>query len=132
VSGTSNGLFDVVLVAGGSGAGSVVRYATDRIVQARHSQIFPWGILAVNIVGSAVLGALIAAAAQGRLSAGALLLVGTGFCGGLTTFSTFAWDTNILAEDGAFGLASANVLASLAVGIGSAGCSYAAFTALLR
>jgi fluoride exporter len=71
-----------LLVALGAAVGAPLRYLTGRALDAR----FPWGTLTVNLLGSALLGALVGAAVDGH----ALALLGTGFCGGLTTYSTFA------------------------------------------
>ncbi|MFC7044565.1 fluoride efflux transporter FluC [Halobacteriaceae archaeon GCM10025711] len=74
----------LLLVGVGGAAGALSRYVVGRNV-ARHSL----DTLAVNVAGSLLLGALVAAPVNGD----ALLLVGTGFCGALTTFSTFAFET---------------------------------------
>ncbi|MFE3028376.1 fluoride efflux transporter FluC, partial [Nocardia tengchongensis] len=71
----------------------------------------PLGTLAVNMGGSALLGALIGAGANHWLFAAA----GTGFCGALTTFSTFGYETVRLAEEGAYSYAVANVV----IGVGA-------------
>jgi CrcB protein len=74
-----------LLVALGAGVGSPLRFLAGRwLDQRRH-----WGTLAVNLVGSFVLGALVGGAVQGH----AFALFGTGFCGGLTTYSAFAVQT---------------------------------------
>src|SRR5215472_17023208 len=97
--------------------GAPARYLVDRAVQARHDSVFPWGTFAVNVAGSLVLGFLLGAQRHLGLSASAVLLLGTGFCGGLTTFSTFGYETLRLLEDGAVGEAGLNVLGSLCVGV---------------
>ncbi|MEU4268479.1 fluoride efflux transporter CrcB [Streptomyces sp. NPDC026092] len=103
-----------LLVMAGAVVGAPLRYLTDRAVQARHDSAFPWGTFAVNLVGSFVLGLL-----TGVTSAQALLLLGTGLCGALTTYSTFSYETLKLYEGGAKGYAAANVLGSLAAGLGA-------------
>lgn len=105
-----------LLVVVGAMVGAPLRYLTDRFVQARHDTVFPWGTLTVNVVGSALLGALTAAAASPQ----AQLLIGTGFCGGLTTYSTFSYETLRLAQDGARLVSAANVVVSVAAGLGAA------------
>ncbi len=107
----------VLAVLAGGMLGAPARYLADRMVQARHDSVFPWGTLAVNVSGSAVLGFLLGARSHLGLPSAAFALLGTGFCGGLTTFSTFGYETIRLLEDGALGEAGLNVLGSLAAGV---------------
>nr|WP_203613652.1 fluoride efflux transporter CrcB [Streptomyces rochei] len=104
----------------GAMVGAPLRYLTDRAVQARHGTVFPWGTFTVNVVGCLVLGTLAGAATHGAASASVQLLVGTGLCGALTTYSTFSYETLRLAENGARLLAAANVLAGVVAGLGAA------------
>ncbi|MFG3050920.1 fluoride efflux transporter CrcB [Kitasatospora sp. NPDC048239] len=106
-----------LLVVAGAVVGAPLRYLSDRAVQARHDSVFPWGTFAVNAVGCLVLGLLTGAVAAGAASSQVRLLVGTGFCGALTTYSTFSYETLRLAESGAGRYALANVAGSLAVGL---------------
>ncbi|MFJ6798814.1 fluoride efflux transporter CrcB [Streptomyces sp. NPDC091268] len=108
-----------LLVAVGAAVGAPLRYLTDRAVQARHDSFFPWGTLAVNAAGCLVLGALWGAAQAGSGSARLDLLLGTGLCGALSTYSTFSYETLRLAETGRGLPAAANVAASLLVGLGA-------------
>jgi CrcB protein len=106
-----------VLVAAGAVVGAPLRYLTDRAVQARWGADFPWGTLAVNAAGSLVLG-LVTGAVAARAASGQLqLLVGTGFCGALTTYSTFSYETLRLLESGTLRRAATNVAVSLVVGL---------------
>jgi fluoride exporter len=107
----------VLAVLAGGMLGAPARYLADRLIQARHDSVFPWGTFAVNVAGSAVLGFLLGAQSHLGLPAAAFALLGTGFCGGLTTFSTFGYETLRLLEDGALGEAGLNVLGSLAVAV---------------
>jgi fluoride exporter len=107
----------VLLVLVGGMVGAPARYVADRLLQARHDSVFPWGTLAVNVTGSAVLGFLLAAERHLGLSAAWVALLGTGVCGGLTTFSTFSYETMRLLEDGAISEAGLNMLGSLAAGL---------------
>jgi CrcB protein len=102
------------LVLTGAAIGAPLRYLTDRAVQSRHDSVFPWGTFTVNVIGSFVLGLL-----TGVSSTGAHLLLGTGLCGALTTYSTFSYETLKLYESGAKGYAAANVAGSLAAGLGA-------------
>jgi fluoride exporter len=74
----------------------------------------------VNVTGSFVLGLVTAAAGDHGLPPAATALVGTGFCGALTTYSTFSYETVRLLEDGALGTAAANVAGSIAAGLAAA------------
>ncbi|WP_328887970.1 fluoride efflux transporter CrcB [Streptomyces sp. NBC_00316] len=102
-----------LLVIVGAAIGAPLRYVTDRAVQSRHDTVFPWGTFAVNTAGSLVLGLLTGAVAAGATSSQVQLLVGTGLCGALTTYSTFSYETLRLAEDGAMLYAAANVVGSV-------------------
>lgn len=110
----------VLLVALGGMLGAPARYLADRLVQSRHDSVFPWGTLAVNVAGSALLGFLIGAQANLGMPASVTALAGVGFCGGLTTFSTLGYETLRLLEDGAIGAAGLNMLGSLATGLAAA------------
>ena len=110
-------MIDVLVVAGGAAVGAPLRYLTDRAVQARHESAFPLGTLTVNVVASLVLGL---ATGLASLSATGLALVGTGFCGALSTYSTYSYETVRLAEDGRWRLATAYVAVSVALGLGAA------------
>lgn len=109
-----------LLVIAGGVVGAPLRYVTDRAVQTRHDSVFPWGTFMVNVVGCAVLGLLTGAAQEGAASERLQLLLGTGLCGALTTYSTFSYETLRLAEEGARLFAVANVVLSLVVGVGAA------------
>ncbi|WP_413799324.1 fluoride efflux transporter CrcB [Streptomyces iranensis] len=109
-----------LLVIAGGLVGAPLRYLTDRAVQTRHDSVFPWGTFLVNMVGCLVLGLLTGAAAEGAASQRLQLLLGTGLCGALTTYSTFSYETLRLAEEGARLFAVANVGLSLVVGVGAA------------
>ncbi|MEU9125841.1 fluoride efflux transporter CrcB [Streptomyces sp. NPDC048506] len=109
-----------LLVIAGAVVGAPLRFLTDRAVQARHDTVFPWGTFTVNVIGSVVLGLVSGAVTAGVASPQVQLLVGTGFCGALTTYSTFSYETLRLAEDGARFFAAANVVVSLVAGLGAA------------
>ncbi|MFC9130801.1 fluoride efflux transporter FluC [Streptomyces sp. NPDC057099] len=103
-----------LLVVGGAMVGAPLRYLTDRAVQSRHDSVFPWGTFTVNVTGCLVLGLLTGAASHLQL------LLGTGLCGALTTYSTFSYETLRLAETGARLQAAVNVTASVTAGLGAA------------
>ncbi|MEU4657474.1 fluoride efflux transporter CrcB [Streptomyces sp. NPDC023723] len=109
-----------LLVVVGAMIGAPVRYLTDRAVRARCGPAFPWGILLVNVAGSLILGLLTGAAVAGAAGSRLQLMLGTGLCGALTTYSTFSYDTLRLAGTGAGRAAAGNVLLSVAAGVGAA------------
>ena len=104
-----------LLVVLGAAVGAPLRYATDRLVQSRHNTGFPWGTFTVNVTGSFVLGLVLAATTSPEVVA----LVGTGFCGALTTYSTFGYETLQLGAAHKL-LAAMNVLGSVLAGLGVA------------
>ncbi|GII81645.1 hypothetical protein Sru01_66270 [Sphaerisporangium rufum] len=108
---------DALLVAAGGAVGAPLRYLADRAVQGRHDAAFPFGTLAVNVAGSALL-AFLAALPAGE---GVAALAGTGFCGALTTYSTFGYETLRLAESGARLPAVLNLAGNVAAGLAAGG-----------
>jgi len=108
----------VALAVGVAGAlGAVARYLLDGAVQDRTSGLFPFGTLSVNVVGSFILG-LVAGLVLWRGVSGTLeTIVGAGFCGGLTTWSTVSWETVRLAEEGAARDALGSLVANLAASL---------------
>jgi CrcB protein len=103
----------LLLVLVGGAIGAPTRYLTDLGVQRLHVTVFPWGTWTVNVVGSFGLGVIAGSAPPGWL----LSLAGTGFCGALTTFSTFGFETVRLVEDGDHAAAVGNAVGSLAAGL---------------
>jgi len=101
--------------------GAPARYLLDGFVQDRTAGLFPFGTLIVNVIGSLVLGSLAGLALHHHLSAETKTVLGTGFCGAFTTFSTFTFDTVRLAEEGDVGDACRNVLFSVVAGAAAAG-----------
>jgi CrcB protein len=112
-----------LLVALGAIAGAPLRYMTDRTVQTRHDTVFPWGTFTVNVVGSFVLGVVTAAAS--RFGPEVTAVIGTGFCGALTTYSTFSYESLRMFEDHARLQAALNVVGSVVAGLGSAVIGFA-------
>ena len=120
----------LLLVIAGAAVGAPLRYLGDRAIQSRHDSVFPWGTFAVNVIGSLVLGLVTGAVSAGGASPQVQLALGTGFCGALTTYSTFSYETLRLLEDDARLLAAANVTASIVAGLVAAFLGVAAGQAL--
>jgi len=106
-----------LLVLLGGLAGAPARYVTDLLVQSRHSSRLPWGTLTVNVAGSLVLGLVAGLSAAGHAPTWVLTVVGVGFCGALTTFSTFSFETFRLLDERQWGMALANVAGSVLLGL---------------
>ncbi|ASJ92147.1 fluoride efflux transporter CrcB [Porphyrobacter sp. CACIAM 03H1] len=112
-----------LFVAAGGAAGSVLRYHAGRWVRdlAGAGNAFPWGTLAVNILGSLAMGALVgwfARSAPGEQTAEvARLLLGVGLLGGFTTFSAFSSELVTMVHRGQAGLAAGYAAASLIAGM---------------
>jgi CrcB protein len=107
-------------VAAAAGLGAVLRYLVDLLVQRRVRGDFPFGTVVVNVTGSFVLGLITGLAAHHGLPHGPTVIIGTGFAGGYTTLSTWAWETVTLAESGELLEASSNVIGSFAAGLAAA------------
>jgi CrcB protein len=122
----------VLAVLAGGMLGAPARYLADRLIQARRDTVLPWGTFTVNVAGSAVVGFLLGAQVHLGLPPVVFALVATGFCGGLTTFSTFGYETLRLLEDGALTDAGLNVLGSLAAAILVAWLGFRLAVTLLR
>jgi CrcB protein len=114
----------LLLVALGGAAGSVLRHLVSVLALAQLGTGFPWGTLAVNVVGSGLIGV----AAGLGVSGEARLLLVTGFLGGFTTFSAFSLETGTLYERAPW-LAAVYVALTLALGLAAFG---AAFHAMRR
>jgi CrcB protein len=110
-----------LLVMAGALAGAPLRLLADRVAVARRGRTTALGTLAVNVVGSAILGAVLGATA---VPSWVVALVGTGFCGTLTTFSTFGFDVVRLIEERTVGRAVAYLGATLVLGLGAAAATY--------
>jgi CrcB protein len=117
-------------VALGAAVGAPLRYLTDRFVTTRVGRRFPWGTFTVNVVGSLILG-LVAGAGLAADDPWQLVL-GTGFCGALTTYSTFAWETVRLAGQRDRRRALANAVGSVVVGTGAAAAGFLLMDGVLR
>ncbi|GAA1967548.1 fluoride efflux transporter CrcB [Agromyces allii] len=110
-----------VLVAGSLGA--LLRFALSRALPVRPGHL-PGGILIVNVVGSGLAGAFLGLAERAAIDGDLRLILVTGFCGGLTTFSTWSVETVELLDGGRWRAAILNVLLTLALGLAAAAGAY--------
>lgn len=106
-----------LLVGLGGALGSMARFWLSGVVATQVGETFPWGTLAVNIIGSFIIGFVATLTApEGRVFAGGNTrqFIMTGLCGGYTTFSSFSLQTLNLARDGEWLRAGGNVMGSVA------------------
>lgn len=108
----------VVAVFIGAGLGGVLRHGLNAAITASLGAAFPYGILAINVLGSTAMG-LVAAwfIASGDASPSMRLFLATGVLGGFTTFSAFSLDTVALIERGEAGAAAIYVVASVGLSV---------------
>lgn len=110
----------IVLVGLGGILGTLLRYYLGRwaaVRTARRGSRFPWGTWIINISGSLLLGILTSLHINGTIPDWSWLVLGTGFCGAYTTFSTFGYEAISLIEGGHKTLATLYVLSSLGLGL---------------
>jgi len=102
------------------GVGAVVRYLVDGAVHHRIPRTFPYGTLLINVGGSFILGLATGLLWYHGLPAKARLVVGVGFCGGLTTWSSAVWESVRLAEDRRWPEAAVYTFGGLAAALAAA------------
>jgi len=107
--------FSTALVFLGGGTGAVCRYLLGRLLSVPGG--FPWATFGINVVGSFLLGALVVLCKD---RPGWLALLGVGFCGGFTTFSTFSLETLRMLEVEEYASAGGYVLGSVVAGLAGA------------
>lgn len=103
----------------GGGLGSVLRFGIGQFLSGFQQQAgFPWGTFSVNIIGSFLIGLLLASSLRSDQDWNlikSLLIIG--FCGGFTTFSSFAYENFHLLREGQFGLFALYAITSLIIGL---------------
>ena len=106
----------LVFVFLGGGFGSVLRYIIGKLLNNTENGI-PYGTFVANILGSLLIGIVLGLAAKhDSLSQNQTLLLATGFCGGFTTFSTFAYENHMFLKSGDFTSFAIYTIASFVVG----------------
>jgi len=108
---------EAALVGVGGALGAVARYAVGQLID---GTAFPWPTLLVNAAGSFLLGAVVLGSADAAVAS----LVGTGFCGAFTTFSSFSFETVELWERGRRRLAALNATGNLAASLAAFGLAW--------
>ena len=100
----------------GGGFGSVLRYIIGKYLNSTETGI-PYGTFTANILGSLLIGIILGLAAKNNtLSQNQTLLLATGFCGGFTTFSTFAYENHVFLKSGDFTSFAFYTIASFVIG----------------
>ena len=117
----------VAFVAAGA-VGAPLRYLVDGAIGDRVEGAFPWGTFVVNVTGSLALGFLTGLALYHAFPKTPKVILGAGFCGAYTTFSTFTYETVRLAEEGAAVEAFRNAAATLLAGAAAAAVGLALAT----
>jgi len=106
----------LLLVFVGGGIGSVLRFLIGKYLNNAETGI-PYGTFAANIIGSLLIGIILGLAVkQNTLSQNQILFLATGFCGGFTTFSTFAYENHVFLKAGDFTSFAIYTIASFIVG----------------
>ena len=106
----------LVLVFLGGGIGSVLRFLIGKWLNSPTTGI-PYGTFAANIIGSLLIGIILGVAAKNNtLSSNQTVLLATGFCGGFTTFSTFAYENHVFLKSGDFTSFALYTVASFIIG----------------
>lgn len=105
-------------IAGASGA--VARYLIDGTIQDRTSGSLPLGTMTVNVIGSLMIGLVGGLVLYHHTGMAAQTVIGTGLCGGLTTWSSASWETWRLLENGAFAAGLINAIGGLTVSLAAA------------
>ncbi|HMD03034.1 MAG TPA: fluoride efflux transporter CrcB [Candidatus Baltobacteraceae bacterium] len=114
-------MYAVLAVATGGALGSVARYLVSTWFAQTFGPGFPWGTLAINVTGSFAIGVILQfAAASPGFGPQLRLFAATGFLGGYTTFSTFAYETLLLGESARFWNALGYIAASVVAGLAAA------------
>lgn len=111
-------LKNIVLVGLGGAIGSILRYLSSVLVDRYCQSLFPWATWIINIAGCFIIGLLLGFLERQQLaSPDVRLLIVTGFCGGYTTFSTFAAENFNLLQGGQTGIALLYITTSVTIGI---------------
>ncbi|WP_435264034.1 fluoride efflux transporter CrcB [Tenacibaculum sp. nBUS_03] len=106
----------LLLIFIGGGAGSVLRYLVGKLLNNSQTGI-PYGTFVANILGSLLIGLILGFAAKNEaLTQNHTLLLATGFCGGFTTFSSFAYENHVFLKAGDFTTFAIYTIASFIIG----------------
>lgn len=107
----------IALIAVAGALGALARWGLGGLIQKWTGAEFPWGTLIINLLGCFALGFLMHLSLNSTMSAETRQMVGTGFLGAFTTFSTFGYETVRLLSEGSWKLAAGNIAGNVIVGI---------------
>ncbi|MFI2563068.1 fluoride efflux transporter CrcB [Paenarthrobacter sp. NPDC018779] len=111
----------VILLALAGGIGAASRFVVDGLIRGRVRTALPWATVIINVSGSLMLGFIAGLVMRGQAPESLQMILGTGFLGGYTTFSTASLETIRLVQSGRTGLAFVNALGSLVASVAAAG-----------
>jgi len=107
----------ILLVFIGGGFGSVLRFLVGKWINSNENAL-PYGTFLANVIGSFLIGIILGMATKSNgLSESQTLILATGFCGGFTTFSTFAYENQLFLKSGDYWSFALYTIASFAIGI---------------
>lgn len=111
-------MLQLLLIGAGGFVGALARYGLGGLVHKYYGGTFPFGTMTINVLGCLVIGGLMTLVEDGRyVTPNLRLLIGVGFLGAFTTFSTFGYETLELVRDGSFWPACANVCGNVVLGL---------------
>lgn len=110
-----------VLIAIFGGLGAVLRFVTDGTIRTILGRNFPWATLIINITGSFILGLMTGLVLHNEASGNLLLIIGAGFCGGFTTFSTAIFEAVRLIEERRYNAVMLQIFGTAILSLSAAG-----------
>ncbi len=115
----------LLLIGTGSFIGGVLRYLLSQLIQTKTAGNFPWGTMAVNILGCLLIGVVFGLANKGTIPSEWKLVLATGLLGGFTTFSAFSNETVMMLREGQYLFATGYVSVSVLIGLAATFAGYA-------
>lgn len=110
-----------LLLAAAGGLGAATRFLFDGVLRSRMKTAYPWATTIINVSGSLVLGFVIGLTLTHLLPTDLAAVIGTGFLGGYTTFSTASYETVQLIKQGRYGWSLASGFGMLVLAVAAAG-----------
>ncbi|WP_433492780.1 fluoride efflux transporter CrcB [Nocardia grenadensis] len=114
-----------VWIAVAGSAGAMARFVLDGVIKHRRTSQFPWATMVINVTGSLILGVVTGVVLFHGAARDLELIVGVGFCGGYTTFSTASFETVRLIQNQRYAAATGNAFGSLLITLAAGGAGLA-------